>query len=196
MTERGPNPLNPLLTKFQKLQQSLNFDARWEAGRALFLLKTLGLSDQEYSLRDQDAAKNLTFSAINSELSLPMVFACHPMQGKLPVHRDVKHVHPVWFKKFSKLPVAVVYFELLAEYTESRRKQGEDGIRPFCMVFPRKGFPQGLCIHDGPLEKYLVPGEGVHLYSSKRHARDFVVQPFVSVAKIISNTERDDDGDE
>lgn len=197
MTDRGMNPLNPLLSKFQKLQQSINFDARWESGRASFLLKKLGKGDEERSFREQDPNDRLTFGALNETLALPMAFACHPMQGKLPVHRDIKHAHPAWFKKFDKLPVVVVYFELLNEYIGACKARGEYESRPFCMVFPRKGFPQGLCIHDGPREKYLTVGEGIHLYYSRRYAREFVVQPFVSVVKVISNDGKvEDDGHE
>jgi hypothetical protein len=184
MTDKGVNPLNPLLSKFQKLQASVDHGARWEAGRALYLLKELGMADKQRYLRDQDQAGNLTFSSVNSCLQLSMCFASYAMTGKLAIHRDTKHVHPLWFKNFEKLPFVVVYLEKYREY--SCTSQGE--FRPLCMVFPRKGFMQGMCIHNGAVDTYLREDSSGHVYRSGKYSQDFLVQPFQSVARILKGS--------
>jgi hypothetical protein len=181
------HPKDPLLSNLQRMQQAANLGPLWEQSRALFLLKSLGLTNWKAELQQQDSNNLLLFSAINNTLGLPLFFATEPCTNKLPLHRDVKSAHPQWFKNFQKIPVMVIYFEEMERYN---LRQDD---RPFALVFPRKGFEQGLCVHNGSSISYTLDGEGYHCYRSKKHGQDIIVQPFRSVLKAIMQSQGDAD---
>jgi len=47
------------------------------------------------------------------------------------------------------------------------------------MVFPRKGFPDGLIVHNGQIEDFLPAHSGCHVYhGGPKHSLRLVVQPY------------------
>lgn len=141
-----------------------------------YMLKSLQLTAHRQQLQLDNAGGLLSFEAANARLGLPLVF-CADAGGDIPLHRLDKAVHPNWFKNFAKLPFAQVYFAKLSSYSFT------GDTRPLVLVFPRKGFSQGLCIHNGDPQRYVTPGSGVHFFRSQ--TGDFLVQPFRDVLAIL-----------
>jgi hypothetical protein len=170
------HPRNPLFSAMQRAVRQAEQPAFWEAARVEYVLKTLNLTAHRTQLRLDNAGGPLTFEAVNAKLGLPIVLTADAGDG-VPLHRLDKAVHPNWFKKFGKLPFAQVYFERFAAYSLT------GDTRPLALVFPRKGFAQGLCVHNGPLQQYVADGAGVHLYRSP--IGDVTVQPFRDVISVL-----------
>lgn len=176
MTGERSHPQNPLLSQLQRAVQRAEQPEFWEAARVNYMLKTLQLGEHRHQLQLDNSGGLLTFEAVNARLGLPVVF-CADAGGETPLHRQNKAVHPNWFKNFAKLPFAQVYFAQLSSYSLS------GDTRPFALVFPRKGFSQGLCIHNGDPQRYVMAGAGVHLFRSR--TGDCMVQPFRDVLAIL-----------
>jgi hypothetical protein len=172
--ESSKNPYNPLLSQFQKMEMSETSAAGWEQKRVERLLKVVGLSgrkDLKQTLSDP-VSGYLSFDQVNRHMEFRAAFAAIPLRGKTPMHRDQKSIQPNWFKSFVKVPVFNTYMDMYLEYLA-----GTQDSRPYCAVFPRKGFLHGLCVHNGDLSQSLQPGKTGHVYCSKS-GFNLIVQPF------------------
>jgi hypothetical protein len=189
MSGEQVNPRNPLLTQLQRAVQRAGQPDFWEAARVEYVLKTLSLTRYRSQLRLDSAGGPLSFAPVNEKLGLPVVIHADA-GGAIPLHRLDKAVHPNWFKNFAKLPFAQVYLAKLSAYSLC------GDTRPLVLVFPRKGFAQGLCVHNGSMQ-YVETGAGVHLFRAA--AGDLIVQPFrdvISKVRESLNADRIDYGAE
>lgn len=172
--ESKRNPYNPLLSQLDKLEMHEFSALGWEQKRVERLLKVAGMAgrkDLKKSLSDP-ASGYLSFDQVNRHLQLRVAFAAIPLRGQTPMHRDAKSIQPNWFKSFSKVPVFNTYLNMYLEYMS-----GTQDSRPYCAVFPRKGFLHGMCIHNGDVSQSLPPGKSGHVYCSKS-GFNLIVQPF------------------
>ena len=156
--------------------------AGYEHARVVFTLKRLGLPEVVKPMmrraRERLAESRLTFAQFDAQFpSFPVHLECDNLSRtaeKGPHQLDLRNdaVLPVWFKIFRKLPFMAIY----EPYYDAARKKGEE--RPIALVFPRRGFRDGLVVHDGDLETFVPPKSSCHLYRGNRLT--IVVQPYIS----------------
>ena len=97
------------------------------------------------------------------------------MAGVQQLHRDPRAIHPMWFKSFLSLPFVKLYEERLEELYDAKQK------KPFGMVFPRKGFAQGLILHNGNWDLFVPNQSSCHIFKgSKKKSMTLLVQPYSS----------------
>lgn len=163
------NPNNPLLAKLQSIDVNSVTNASWEHARITHLIQVMGFKTLASELKKVSAGSLFKFDDFNDSCSdFPMVLFAYTLNGNPPIHRDNRSVHPMWFKSFTGLPLVKVYLERLKQF--SKRK-------PVGMVFPRKGFQQGMILHNGDHDKFVPTGSGCHLYKAE-DGTTMVVQPF------------------
>jgi len=163
------NPLNPLLGKIEKFEQADSQGRQWESSRVEWTLRRLKLESQRKEL----AVGYFTFVEFNRVVNFPMRLAAEPMLGQRPVHRDPLLIHPMWFKSFQGL-------SFVRSYEEKFEDLGNPlGQLPFGMVFPRKGFLQGMLLHNGDWDLFVPPKSSCHIFKGgKKHSMNLVVQPY------------------
>jgi hypothetical protein len=168
------NPLNPLLGKLEKFEQSDEQVRQWESARVEWTLRRLKLEPQRKEILAASVAGQYSFSELRRVVgNFPLRLVAEPFRGELPLHRDSRSIHPMWFKAFRGLPFVQRYEELYEELSASF-----DG-KPFGMVFPRKGFAQGLVLHNGDWDLFVPPQASCHIFKGgKRHAMTLLVQPY------------------
>lgn len=172
--ESRKNPYNPLLSQLEKMELGEFSALGWEQKRVERLLKVAGLAGRK-ELKEglsDPVTGYLSFDQVNRQLQFRVAFAAIPLKGKTPMHRDQKSIQPIWFKSFAKVPVFNTYLDMYLEYLA-----GTHDARPYCAVFPRKGFLHGLCVHNGEVTQSLQPGKSGHVYCSKS-GFNLIVQPF------------------
>ncbi len=178
----GTNPLNPLMGQIEKFEESDQQASKWESSRVEWTLKRLKLDIQRKQLM-AEAGFDRGFTYINFARvapSFPVDLVAEPRRGQLPIHRDTKAVHPLWFKAFRGLP-------FVADY-EARFEECSKEGRPFGMVFPRKGFLQGMVLHNGDWELFVPPQSSCHLFKGgKKRTMTLIVQPYQSFIDQIRN---------
>ena len=97
-------------------------------------------------------ARSLTFQTFNDEFpSFPVVLACDHLGG-LQLHRDNGSVFPLWFARFPDLPF-VAPFEASVDAARASLAGRGAGL-----VFPRKGFAQGMVVHTPVAGVTFRPG--------------------------------------
>jgi hypothetical protein len=169
------NPLNPLLGKIERYEQADSQVKQWESSRVEWTLRRLGLEKQRKELFSSSDSGVYNFTEFNRVVDFPVYLFSEPMIGATPIHRDPKSIHPMWFKAFLGLPFVQQYedkFETLII------RVGKN--KPIGMVFPRKGFSQGLIIHNGDWERFVAPQAGCHFFKGgKKHAMNLIVQPYI-----------------
>jgi|TARA_R110000751_G_scaffold47597_13_gene106518 hypothetical protein len=169
----GINPLNPLFGQIEKFEESHAQASKWESSRVEWTMRRLKLGDERKQMMHESGyAGNYTYEAfIRTVPSFPMDIVAEPRRDELPLHRDAKAVHPMWFKSFRSLSFVSVYEE---RFGESSREE-----RPFGMVFPRKGFLQGLILHNGDWDLFIPPQSSCHLFKGgKKRSMNLIVQPY------------------
>lgn len=175
------NPLNPLLGKIEKFEQSNKAALQYESTRVEWTLKRLNYDQARKQLYSQGTPGEYTFAEFGQIVSdFPMELFCDPRKGCIPIHRDQKATHPQWFKSFKKLPFVEGYLNKLS----STRT---DPNKPLGMVFPRKGFAQGLLLHNGSHEDFVPPRGSCHLYKLD-DGLHLVVQPYQTFVDQIKNS--------
>lgn len=96
------------------------------------------------------------------------------------VHTDPYSTVPSCFKQFNWVPFVVAYVAL---YDQMAAKSNNRGI---CLVFPRKGLPRGMCIHNDDSEQYWPSGLAwVYKFTDGGKDRRLFVQPFQSLVEAI-----------
>lgn len=161
-------------------------DLQFEDRRVDYLMRQFGLQRQALQMRrqrkDQGNVGSLTFDLFEGRFpDFPFRFFAHRLVGvplatsetamiddqgrpqdeydeegvrrtpyNYQIHRDALSAEPARFKNFTRVPFVVAYLQRLEEL-------GDD-IRPTGMVFPRKGFAQGMVIHNDEDERYWSEG--------------------------------------
>lgn len=170
----GINPLNPLLGKIEKFEESEAQSSKWESARVEWTLRRLKLDSQRKEIvAELGFLGHFTFKSFSQAVpGFPMDLAANSRIGELPLHRDSRAVHPAWFKAFLGLPIVKEFEVKFDEETSEKEK-------PFGMVFPRKGFLQGLILHNGDWETFVPPRSSCHLFrGGKKRSMNLVVQPY------------------
>lgn len=166
------NPNNPLLAKINRFESAETTRANWEHARITHMLQVLRLPSVKSRLQRAEGNRTFSFEAFYAECpKFPMHLFFDNLPGSIPIHRDNKSVHPMWFKSFMSLPVVKLYKEKLSLCPWS----GED--RPVGLVFPRKGFQQGLIVHNGSFDRFVSDGSGCHVYRQEGGST-LIVQAF------------------
>lgn len=154
----------------------------YEARRVEYLLRRGGMMPQVgRKLRRIHEAEHghqaLRFTTFNAEYpSYPVLLGTANLTG---LHIDPTCFLPNLFRKFADAPFVRAYddfFELMASLAQGRA---------IGLVFPRKGIPQGLIIHNGvDLPQRVFRGLVLH-YQSKKSAHQLFIQPYQSVVEQI-----------
>lgn len=176
MKEKPVNPLNPLLSRIQRFGSDGDADARWESARVEYTLRCLGREKLLRELQRASTDGKLNFELLRQSLpQFPVALAAATFRDRLPLHRDPLAVHPFWFKSFRSLPFVAKYIEL----TKLRRSQTSCRLYPplFGVVFPRRGFREGLIVHNGDWSAFVPAGVGAHLFKLSE-SETLVVQPY------------------
>jgi|TARA_R110000824_G_scaffold265278_2_gene454176 hypothetical protein len=174
------HPLSPL--SLPDYDDSAVKIAKWESARVEYAVRRLKLGTHVLrELRAQEGGSALSFENFNDRFpTFPMLLSASTLPGEQPMHRHPKGIHPMWFKSFTGLPFMRFYEDELAKHQSE--VFGGDGSRVLGMVFPRKGFAQGLIVHNGEWQTYLPPNAGCHLYQGgKVKSMTLVVQPFMAL---------------
>ena len=149
-------------------------DERFEHAKVRYVMQRVGLSKRVSELQRTISSNRdeqvLSFEAFRSAFpDFPVQLTCVNI-NKPPLHRDRHAVHPRWFRNFRHLP----FYKPYAEFYENVG----DGLTPVGLIFPRKGFQQGLVLHNGPLEEYVPSNGGAHVYvGGGKEPMTLVVQP-------------------
>lgn len=165
-------------------------ERQFEAARVRFVLKKCGLPKKaERELqelhRERLGSVGLNFALFNEIYpTFPVVLGTSRLAGA-ELHRDPRAILPMWFSKFQDVPFYPPF-----EALESAVKGHASG-RPIGLVFPRKGFAQGLIIHTEGLDEYWLHG-GCYVYrgGTKNRRVDLFVRPFASLIEAIHNRGR------
>lgn len=153
-------------------------DARYEHSRVCFTIGRVGLSKYLKPMIKRCSTYGLdgrlTFRAFNATFpSFPFWLGCSRLDG-LELHLDKNSIQPAWFKRFRTLPFFLEFRQLFDDL-------GDDvETKPVAFVFPRKGFQQGLVIHNGDL-RYIGEHGSAHVYyGGGKSPLNLVVQPYSS----------------
>lgn len=171
MTDHRVNPLNPLLSKISRYEQSSSRARQWESARVEWSLRRLALDEQRKEIAASAVDGLYSFSEFNRVVSFPVVLAGNPLYDSNPLHKNTKAIHPNWFKEFTKLPFIAPYEEAF----ESSKVQG----KPVGLVFPRKGFAQGWIVHNGDWDVFVPPDSCCHIFKGGK-SMNLIVQPYVT----------------
>jgi hypothetical protein len=168
------NPLNPLLGKIEKFEQSDQQIRQWESSRVEWTLRRLKFEAQRKEILSDSYDGRYTFEAFNRVASFPMELCGESLKDEPPIHRDPRAIHPLWFKAFVGLPFVRHYEERFTTFVEKNPE------RPLGMVFPRKGFSQGLILHNGDWDLFVPPQSSCHIFNvGKKHSMNLIVQPYM-----------------
>lgn len=169
----GINPLNPLLGKIEKFEDTDRQVRQWESARVEWTLRRLSLDIQLKQLRKDTTGGRFTFEDFAGILpTFPVQLRAETIEG-LPLHRNPKAIHPLWFKSFRHLSFVESYERLFGELA--------DKDKPLGMVFPRKGFLHGLIIHNGDWDLFVAPQSSCHMFKGgSKRSMNLIVQPYMS----------------
>ena len=167
------NPTNPLLGNLEKFEQSDSHIRQWESSRVEWTMRRLKLERQRKEVLSAAIGGQYTFAEFNRVVNFPMYLLAEAMTDLPCIHRDPKSRHPLWFTAFRSLPFVKLYEQRFEELPQIYQQQ------PIGMVFPRKGFSQGLILHNGDWDLFVPPQSSCHvLKGGKKHSMNLVVQPY------------------
>lgn len=176
MTDK-PTPLQ-LLQRLDRDSLAQHTDRTYENARIRYMLSQLGLGrvsrDFERFVVERCGEEDafFTFPLFEEFFGpLPLLLHIDRLKDGPPLHERDDCAHPLWWKRFFKLP-------FVSRYLEWRESVGAQR-RPTGLIFPLKGFPQGLVVHDGSLEKFLDKRQAAHVYDAD--AVRLLVQPLTDV---------------
>jgi len=169
VSDKPQHPNNPLLSKFQAIDSKEVTKASWEHSRVMHIVQVMGYKNLVSDLKRVSQGSLFTLGDFVQVCDdFPVYLFAETLKGSPPIHRDNRSVHPIWFKSFTSVPFVKVYIE---------RSKTFPTDRPVGMLFPRRGFQQGMIIHDGDPERFLPPGSSCHLYRGDG-GTTMIVQPF------------------
>ena len=179
----GTNPLNPLLGKIEKFEQSDDQVRQWVSARVEWTLRRLKYEAQRKEILSDAVGGLYTFEAFNRVVEFPMELFGEPLKEEPPIHRDARAIHPLWFKAFVGLPFMRYYEERFSAFTMNNPE------RPLGMVFPRKVFSQGLIVHNGDWDLFVPPQSSCHIFKGgKKHSMNLIVQPYLGFIDHVRKT--------
>lgn len=173
-----------LFNKLKSDQQELfraEHAASWEHARVDCVMKRLKLAGHRKAVMrivsEATGVSRLTFRAFSEFFpTFPMFLGADDL-GHLPkpLHLLQEAILPAWFRNFRHLPFILPYEAFYDGLGE------EAGLKPVGLVFPRRGFQQGLVVHNGPVDKFVPPRTPCFLYAGGEKAMSLVVQPFIGL---------------
>lgn len=176
----------------------------FERDRVAFVMKTLGMgpkkvNDLRTRGRELTGASDLYFDCFNAMFpNFPIVLGASTLRllplpyktrgdktkttsADYEVHRDYHSLEPMRYKRFEEVPFVVAFGNL------SDRVQAEATGRPVGLVFPRRGVPHGLIVHDDADHRYWTQGFAqVFKYTIEDVNYQMIVQRFSDVIKAIA----------
>jgi hypothetical protein len=162
-------------------------DRRYEDKRLEFVFKRSGLTAirKELVTRQERSTGDpfLTFSVFNDTFpTYPLRLSSSRLDGK-ELHKERTAALPRWFEHFRGLPFVAPFHAFLSSIGES------SDLKPTGLVFPRKGFRQGLIIYNGDLNEYRIKGGEFVFETSLSDSRTMTyhVRPFSAVVEGIYN---------
>ena len=160
----------------------------WEHDRVNFVLRRLKLDKLTPILisraKRATGDKRLAFGIFNELFEdFPLFLTCDNLSHlPNPWHLLPSAVFLSWFKSFRTVPIVKAFKGKLECYPSE--------TRPIGMIFPRKGFEQGMIIHDGPIEKLVPPNTGYFAYTGKKGKQynTLVVQQLAPMLDWVAKT--------
>jgi len=169
------NPLSPLGKFIPDVRHYDDVDTqsgKWESTRVEGTVRKLKLNVACLRHMKRDSFGNLSFETFNDYFAgFPMILGASALPELPALHRNEKAIHPLWFKSFTSLPFIKFYEDLLHRYGT------RDSDHPVGLVFPRKGFRDGMILHNGHLDTYVGERGSCHLFRGKQDRR-LIVQPY------------------
>jgi len=213
---KDPEKTNPFHVLKNQSPEAVrvDLDRRWLHARVRYTISRLGLGSFKRRLMRKAAELQdeafLNFKLFDEEFpTFPVLLGCtrlsvdHPklrrkkgeeedpvdLKGVIApgkqLHRDPRAFHPEWFKNFMRLPFMYWYQDLYEEWG------GVDNPKPVGLVFPRKGFAQGLVVHNGGLDNFVGPNGSCHVYvGGGKKPMTLVVQPFQSMLDHVKKVQQ------
>jgi len=172
------HPFHPLLSKITRYEQAERRVSQWESARIEWTVNRLKLSMAcKQEIKKLSTTDHFTCEAFNTVVNtFPVYLFADAMTDEPPIHKDQRSIHPLWFKTFRSLPLVQRYESRFEELY----KRYPD--RPLAMIFPRRGFAQGMVIHNGNWEMFVPPQSSCHVHKGgKKHAMQLVVQPYTAL---------------
>lgn len=168
------NPYDPLNSSDFKVMHAKLNEQNFESSAVDYMIKQIRLPKLRKLMRELPDFEYESFDMLAQVCDLPFKFTTSALTDEMPIYRDKKSVHPLWFKSFRTIPFVRKFEERLEEYLEN-----SDKSKPFGMIFPRKGFANGMIIHTGDWNVYVGCSSGCHLYKgSDTFGSNYVVQPY------------------
>ena len=151
---------------------------KWETARVEATVKRLKLHKNVLGELRKQSGGELTLEGFNDRFpNFPVVLGGNSLVGMEPLHRHSGAIHPMWFKSFRNLPFISFYEDLL--HVAGVDSLADSNFRPFGLVFPRKGFRDGLIVHNGDWEAFTADNSSCHLFKGKG-GFTLLVQPYAA----------------
>ena len=168
------HPLSPLKFDVANYDDTDIRALKWESARVEATVKRLKLGRNVLPELRKNGNGELTFEGFNERFpDFPVILSGSSLPGVQTLHRNQKAIHPMWFKSFRNLPFIQFYED------ELMRLPDLEGRRPLGMVFPRKGFREGLIVHSGDWEAFSADNSSCHLFKGKG-GFTLLVQPYAA----------------
>jgi hypothetical protein len=172
--EKGVNPFNPILSKIERFDQAERQVQLWESARVEWTLRRLKLEPQRKEVLRCSPDKSYSFANFHAVIcNFPIRLFAEFSPGVVPLHRNSRAIHPLWFKSFRQLPFVDLYLRRYDELPEEKK------ITPVGMIFRRKGFAQGLILHNGDWETFLPESSSCHIFRGGKRQMNLMVQPYI-----------------
>ena len=151
---------------------------KWETARVTATVARLKLDPRIVHQLRHTGSTEMTFGDFNDRFpNFPVILTGSSLPGVPALHRHAGAVHPMWFKSFRNLPFIKFYEDELQRYgAEAFDAAG----RPLGMVFPRKGFRDGLIVHNGDWQTFSSCNSSCHLFRGKNCSSTLLVQPYAA----------------
>lgn len=150
--------------------------AQWEHARVEFVLKHFKIRHRRREILDtveaRSGVRHLNFAAFAAAFpTFPVELSTDTLADHVPLDRNKKAVLPYWFKSFESLPFVPPFLDLVRDRVDDGRIVG--------LIFPRRGFQQGLVIHNGD-ERFIPSQVSCFIHRRRVRKRDmtFYVLPF------------------
>lgn len=160
-------------------------DEAFENRTVEFVARTFGLQKQSQRLRHEHnraTGRNRSLTLLEfcrDQRSFPVIMTTRRLER---LHLDKRMFLPSLFKKFSEAPFVGAY----EEYYET--VIGEADGRAVGLIFPRKGIPRGLIVHNGVnLPSRVFHGLVLTYTGGKKDTQRLFVQPFQSFIESLYN---------
>lgn len=166
-------------------------DSAFEEGKVNYLLKTFNYNVRKAGAElsklaeQQNGSPDLTFRAFHQqEPSFPLYLGASRLDG-VQLHLESGAMIPALFKTFGAAPFVTAY-DRFYEATAERA-----GDRPVGLIFPRKGFKNGLVIYAADDLQVIPLGEREAFFTyvggKKKDRHWMLVRSFQKVLEAVHN---------